>query len=128
MSRDLNAVPDLTQASTQTDQGLDTVLKHLSRTLSELHADCLELQKLDTDAVDTGSDAQIIKAQAMDKVTQYLDCLSEFSGALANRSQLRAVKLDDQDYAVIKLDSVKQALMTGSPQTPTSASGDIDLF
>ena len=128
MSRDLNPLSNIEPTAPQTDDGLDTILKHLSLTLSELHADCLDLQKLDSSTGNTGSDAQIIKAQVMDKVTQYLDCLSEFSGALASRPQLQAVKLNDQDYAVIKLESVKQALKTGSRQTPTSASGDIDIF
>lgn len=128
MNLDQHSALDVNSIDNAPDSRLDSVLTRLSATLAELHLDCLALQELHPTTADNGSDANVIRAQAIDKVTQYLDCLAEFSAALAKRPCMQNINLNEQDYAVIKLETVKQALKTGGPHLLKVASGDLDLF
>lgn len=128
MNLDRHTALDVNSIDNAPDSRLDSVLTRLSATLTEMHLDCLALQELHPTTVENGKDANVIRAQAIDKVTQYLDCLAEFSSALAKRACMQDINLNEQDYAVIKLETVRQALRSDEKRTLKVASGDLDLF
>lgn len=104
---------------------LDLVMQRFSSTLAELGQTCIDLQKINHIESDELKSAEIVTAQALDRVTQSLECLSAFSAALASNSSLRSISVSDREYDAIKLASIRQLIATSGA---SAGEDDIELF
>ena len=107
---------------------LDAVFDRLAKLLSTLHADCLNLQDLQSRNEAELDAAHIVQAQALDRVTQNLDCLSAFSATLAELADVQNVELRRTVFDDIPLETVRRALSTDTGADELDTAEDIDLF
>ena len=106
---------------------LDDVVNRVSAVLSELSQTCLELQSL-RHSESSGLDSDgVIKAQALDRVTQYLECLAAFNEALSSNPIFKSIPVGDHAFEAINLPSLQQVLDASMTSTDTD-SDDIELF
>lgn len=106
---------------------LTSLLGQVSEALQELSDTCIDLQKIQTTS-DVEMDAdQVVRAQALDRVTQSLACLSTLNSALSTYSSLQGIIVSQQVVNAIKLPSVRTIL-----ENPTALDNaeviDIELF
>ena len=119
------------QSNQETCKGqpeLRQVLERMSAVLEELRQASANAQSAGS-ALDFATDAEaVINAQAIDRVTQTLECLSKFSAELSQISSIGDVRVSEDCYATIKLDSVRAALKADAGTSEQSGACDITLF
>jgi len=106
---------------------LTTLLGQVSEALRELSATCVDLQKIQP-AADIVMDADhIVRAQALDRVTQSLECLSTLNSALSSYSSLQGILVSQQVVNAINLPSVRTILENTVTKDDTDFV-DMELF
>lgn len=122
-------IPDSTETKTDdTENRLDLVLARMSEIMAELGSACAELQTVQN-AFDPEMDNDaIIKAQALDRVTQSLESLSSFSAALSEIPSARLTVVGDTEFEAITLCSVRNQIRASSDPAETERAEDITLF
>jgi len=113
---------------TAIEHQLDKVMLRVSSTLEELKSACAEVQSV-SGSVNSEIDHDAIrKTQALDRVTQTLDCLSEFSAALALLPNIENITVGEKEFSSISLPSVREVIeMTDGPKNDAQFE-DVTLF
>lgn len=109
------------------DDRLDQVLRRLSSTLEELSYACSDVQSVSEMGLATDSNEAVIKAQALDRITQTLLCLSEFSAAMSDIPETRDVAVGPTELNSISLPSVRGAI-SGEVVSAQLEENEISLF
>lgn len=125
MSASLSPISSYDEPS---DLILADILRQVAGILSDLSFTCADLQKLQPYNTGITLDTeQVIKGQALDRVTQTLECISALNDALSQISVLGNATVSHEILETIKLPSVR-ALIKGSDSTAAYDPVDIDLF
>ena len=113
---------------TAVEHQLDKVMLRVSSTLEELKSACAEVQSV-SGSVNSEIDHDAIrKTQALDRVTQTLDCLSEFSAALALLPNIENITVGEKEFSSISLPSVREVIeMADGPKNDPQFE-DVTLF
>lgn len=106
---------------------LTALLGQVSEALQELSDTCIDLQTIHSTS-EMGMDAdQVVRAQALDRVTQSLACLSTLNAALSTYSSLQDIMVSQQVVNAIKLPSVR-TILENPAALDNSELIDIELF
>lgn len=107
---------------------LDLVLDRVSKLLNELGIACLEVQAAGAQLKEVHSAEAIMKTQALDRVTQTLECLSGFHAKLSQLEGISDCVVSDREFSAVKLDSVKAVLEDRASSIHSSSVDEISLF
>ncbi len=114
------------QNDTCGEHSLDHVLSRVSKLLEELRSACLEVQDAaNVEGAELSSRA-VMKAQALDRITQSLECLAKFNFELAKLNTIDEVFVGQEQFSAINLPSVR-AVLEDRIETSEDA-GEIALF
>ena len=107
---------------------LDQVMDRMSKLLRELSVACLEVQAAGAELKEEHSPDAIVKTQALDRITQSLECLSNFHAALSQTEGLSGNLIGENEFASIRLDSVRAVLEDRVVTSSQTDADDISLF
>jgi len=107
---------------------LDKVLSRVSKTLEQLSVACADVQSVSVDQDMATSNDALVKTQALDRVTQTLACLSEFSAAVAALPSVQSICVGEAEFSRIGLPSVREALSTDIDSKSASDFEDVTIF
>jgi len=104
------------------------LLKKVANILSELSGTCSDLQDLQSYSTGVTLDTeQVIRGQALDRVTQTLQCLSDLNEALSTTQELKGASVSSEVAKAVKLPSIREQIEC-SGDVLQSQPVDIDLF
>lgn len=107
---------------------LADVLSRVSLMLGELGRACLEVQAIGAELKVEHSSEAIIKAQALDRITQSLECLALFNAELSGLDAIGQALVGPEQFSVVTLDSVRAVLEDRISPAGVTIANDISLF
>jgi len=117
----------LRQISEATELQLSDLLGQVSGALRELSDTCTDLQELQSASSMKLDADEVVRAQALDRVTQSLECLSRLNEALSITPSIQGVSVSEDVVHAIKLPSVRKILESSMNET-SEEFVDVELF
>ena len=123
------ALPDTSpQPGANETHRLDHVLERMSKLLDELGVACLEVQAAGAELKEVHSADAIIKTQALDRITQSLECLSGFHAELSQMDGIGGLFVGQKEFGAVQLESVRAVLEDRAQSHRQSDFDEIALF